>query len=126
MNFELPNSDVGFLDNKFNDKWQTIISDTERGIIIKNYLLPEGYNHIEVKMMILIPQDYPMAALDMFYLLPEIAKISGNSIEALNNENHFNEQWQRWSRHYQWQAGVYNIATHFQVIKNSLIEELDR
>lgn len=126
MNFELPDDDVGFLKNSFKDKWQTVMSDTERGIVINNYPLPKDYNHTEVEMMILIPQDYPMAALDMFYLFPEITKTNGNNIEALNNESHFDRQWQRWSRHYPWQAGIHNIATHLQVVKNSLEEELER
>lgn len=126
MNFELPDDDVGFLENEFKGKWQTIISDTERGIIVKKYSLSEGYNQSEVEMMILIPQDYPMAALDMFYLLPGIAKTNGSDIKALNNEEHFGKQWQRWSRHYTWEAGIHNIATHFHSIKDSLEGELQR
>lgn len=125
MDFELSDDDIGFLDSDFKG-WQTIISDVERGIIIKNHLLPEGYNCQKVEIMILIPQDYPVAALDMFYISPEITKTNSRNIEALDNETHFNRQWQRWSRHYQWQAGIHSIATHLQVVKNSLIEELER
>lgn len=126
MDFELPDDDIGFLENAFKGKWNTVTIDTERGIIINNYPLPKGYSHTEVEMMILIPQDYPMAALDMFYLLPEITKTNGGTIGALNNEPHLDRQWQRWSRHYEWQAGIHNIATHLHIVKNSLEEELKR
>ena len=127
MDFDLPEDDIGFLDSAFGrENWHTIIKDAEQGIVIKKYSLPQGYNQPTVAMMILIPQDYPMAALDMFYLSPDISKTNGKSIGALQNEAHFDKQWQRWSRHYPWKAGTYNIATHMQVVKNSLIEELDR
>lgn len=124
MDFELLDDDVGFLNSTFNNKWQTIISSVARGIVIENYSLPSGYNLLEVKMMILVPQDYPMARLDMFYISPSIAKNNGNPIQQLGNATHFGIQWQGWSRHYTWQAGIHNIATHFQVIKNFLEEEL--
>lgn len=124
MDFELPDDDIGFLNNSFPSRWKTIVSDVERGIVINNYALPVGYTLPEVEMMILIPPDYPMAQLDMFYLSPDVAKTNGNAIGTVINELHFNNQWQRWSRHYQWQAGVHNIATHLQVVKNSLEEEL--
>ncbi len=126
MDFALPDDDTNFLNTSFNGKWDGIVSNVERGIIIKNYPLPDGYNHKEVEMMILVPQDYPVAALDMFYIFPEITKTNGRIIEALNTESHLDRQWQRWSRHYPWQAGIHNIATHLQVVKNSLIEELNR
>ena len=123
MDFELPDDDIGFLNNSF-DVWQTIISNVERGIIIKNYSLPDGYNCQQVEMMILVPQNYPAAALDMFYISPDIIKTNGRSIGALSSGAHFDRQWQRWSRHYQWQAGIHNIATHLHAVKNALEDEL--
>lgn len=126
MDFELLDDDVGFLNSTFNDKWQTIPSTVAQGIVIENYSLPSGYNPSEIKMMILVPQNYPMAQLDMFYTSPSIAKNNGNPIQALNNVQHFGMQWQGWSRHYTWQEGIHNIATHFQAIKNFLEEELQR
>lgn len=126
MDFELSEDDASFLNNTFPDRWKTIVSGVERGIAISPYHLPKGYNLLKVNMMILIPQNYPVAKLDMFYLSPEIAKTNDESIAALNNETHFDRAWQRWSRHYSWQAGIHNIATHLQVVKNSLEEELLR
>lgn len=120
MGFKLPKDDLGFLEDSFRGKWETIVDEVERGILIKNYFLPEGYKQLDVEMMILVPQNYPMAALDMFYVSPDIAKVTGNNIVALSNESHFSKRWQRWSRHYQWEAGIHNIATHLQVVKNAL------
>ncbi len=126
MSFELPNDDIEFLNLEFNNQWEYKKNDAERGIIIKNYPILEGYSCVEVSLMILVPQNYPVSALDMFYVLPEITKTNGNAISALENENHFDIQWQRWSRHYNWQAGIHNIATHLTVVKNCLKEELQR
>ncbi len=126
MDFELPEDDVGFLNNSFEGRWSTIINSTEQGIIIRNYSLPEGYDPSEVKVMILIPQNYPMAALDMFYLCPGTFKKNGHNIEQLSDESHFDKQWQRWSRHYEWQAGTNNIAIHLKFVENALIDELKK
>ncbi len=126
MDFVLPDDDIDRLNNDFSGRWKTIINDVERGIVISHYALPPGYSLPEVNMLILVPQGYPMAQLDMFYLSPGVAKTNGNAIGALKNEVHFDQQWQRWSRHYQWQAGVHNMRTHLDVAENSLDEELLR
>ena len=120
MDFALPDDDVGFLNNSFPSRWRTIVSTVDRGIVISRYALPACYTLQEVEMMILIPQNYPMAELDMFYLSPEVTKTNGNAIGGVSNETHFDRQWQRWSRHYQWQAGIHNIATHLGVVNNAL------
>lgn len=126
MDFILPAQDLDFLNNKFKDKWQSIISNNEQGVIVTKYSLPKGYSQSEVDIMILIPKDYPMAQLDMFYILPEITKTNNTNIKALNKENHFDKQWQRWSRHYDWQPGIYNIATHFHIIEQALVKEVQK
>lgn len=124
MNFKLPSDDIEFLNSQFNNQWEYKKNDTERGIVVQNYSLPVGYSSAEVCLMILVPENYPISKLDMFYLLPGVDKTNGRVINALNNEDHFDIQWQRWSRHYPWQAGVSNMATHLQVIKNCLMEDL--
>lgn len=126
MDFELPDDDVGFLNNAFPGKWKTIVGTVERGIVISRYALPVGYALSEAEIMILIPQEYPMAQLDMFYLSPDVAKTNGNAIGTVSNVSHFNRQWQRWSRHYQWQVGVHNIATHLGTVRNALESELSK
>ena len=126
MDFELPEDDIGFLNHSFKNSWSTVIDSKEQGIIIKNYSLPEGYDQARVEVMILIPQNYPVAALDMFYLCPSIFKKNADSIEQLSDESHFDKQWQRWSRHYNWKAGINNIATHIKFVENALIKELKK
>ena len=126
MCFHLPQDDTDFLDDSFNKRWKRIADDKERGIVIEGYLLPEGYNQSEAEMMLLIPLNYPMAALDMFYVSPDITKVSGNDIAALDSEVHLSRKWQRWSRHYDWLEGIHNIATHLAVVENALRDELQR
>ena len=119
----LTEDDVQYLNQEFPDSWNEIVDDSS-GIIVKNFSLPLGYNIDKVELLIIIPNDYPMAALDMFYLYPEIHKKNRATIEALTNEIHFGKQWQRWSRHYSWLPGIHCLATHMKVVRNSLEEEL--
>lgn len=126
MDFSLPNDDLEYLNYNFGEKWEGKTHNNEKGIIINDYTLPSDYNHKIIRMMILIPNNYPMSQLDMFYVSPNITKMNGKPIGALMNENHLNEQWQCWSRHYNWRPGEDNIATHFKVIENSLKEEIER
>lgn len=126
MSFNLPDDDKVFLNTQFNEKWETVTLNGEQGVIITDYELPVGYNESKIELMLLVPQDYPMSALDMFYVSPDIAKQNGNSIEALTNEPHFSKEWQRWSRHYQWEPGAHSVATHLKFIENCFNEELQR
>ena len=123
MDSALTDDDIKYLNITFNGHWQEI-TEQVRGIIIKDYLLPLGYNISKAEMMIIIPNGYPMAALDMFYLHPKICKQNSNVISALTDEVHFGKSWQRWSRHYLWIPGVHNLSTHMRVIQNSLKQEL--
>ena len=97
----------------------------KRGLIIQNYRLPAGYTPEQSDLMLLIPANYPAGAIDMFYFVPSIARIDGLDISALAPEIHFERTWQRWSRHYQWQPGIDNIATHICFVGNQLKSELE-
>lgn len=121
--FPLPDDDREYLDANFPD-WAPVIEENKWGIIIQNYPIPNGYTPDTTDLMIIIPQDYPMGAIDMFYFSPGIARKDGTAINALSDETHFNQTWQRWSRHYQWQPGVDNIAKHISYVRNQLKSEI--
>ena len=111
--------DKDFL-NSLGKEWET---DAElRMIVIHDFEMPEGYNHGTNDLMLVIPPNYPAAGLDMFYLAPGVQRKDGRQIEALAKETRDGRQWQRWSRHYPWQAG-YGVANHMDVVKRSLKED---
>lgn len=123
---DLPLDDKQYLNTTFLNKWRIESIKSECGLVISDYPLTEGYNFSKVELLILIPNNYPMAHLDMFYLDPGIVRADGKPIEALQNEIHLGKKWQRWSRHYQWRAGLDNIKTHIYIIENSLKNELKK
>lgn len=120
----LTSDDTKYLQEHYPDQWEMRDEGGLVGLIIKNYLLPKGYQPEKANLMVIIPHDYPMAALDMFYLHPPVARQDGMGIGALCIENHFNMGWQRWSRHYSWKPGDHCLATHLAYIENALKFEL--
>ncbi|MDA7955892.1 MAG: hypothetical protein MPK34_01450 [Gammaproteobacteria bacterium] len=117
--------DKEFLDANYN--WGLCEDDTTgmRGVVIHDYCLPAGYTPQKTELMLLIPANYPMGNIDMFYFAPRIARADNIGINALADEIHFGIQWQRWSRHYPWEPGVDSIVTHVGFVANQLKLELE-
>ena len=118
----LTKNDIEYLNYRFNGYWEEKTEET-RHLIIKNYPLPVGYNIDKVELMIIIPSGYPMAALDMFYLYPEVHKKNKQEIPAICHMGYFAKNWQRWSRHYSWKPGIHTLSTHIEVVENILKKE---
>ena len=120
----LPEEDEEFL-NSNGHHWKPLDEmGAKHGLLIKCFPIPDGYRPATTDLMLLIPADYPAAGIDMFYFDPGIARNDRRDIGALEIETHFNRNWQRWSRHYDWRAGVDNVATHITYVKNQLESEL--
>lgn len=120
----LPEEDTDFLNSDYNDQWEELSEAGKRGLLIKDYPLPEGYTPGKTNLMLLIPDSYPAGMIDMFYFNPPVERQDGVGIGALANETHFGQQWQRWSRHYEWRPGIDNVATHITHVSNELKSEL--
>ena len=121
----LPSEDIEYLNANFPN-WKLLFENSKNGIRIPDYQLPSGYTPEKSNLMIIIPSNYPTAKIDMFYFYPCIRKKDGTGIEALSKEVHFGENWQRWSRHYDWRAGIDSIATHISYIYNQLKFEIGK
>lgn len=122
--YPLPDEDVEFLRGNYSNAWEQVGEADKRGLVISNYRLPCGYAPDKTELMLLIPANYPTAGIDMFYFSPSVARADGQSIDALSDEFHFGQQWQRWSRHYEWRPGEDCIATHIAYVGNQLKFEL--
>ncbi|MBP1886538.1 multiubiquitin domain-containing protein [Sinorhizobium mexicanum] len=109
----LPSTDRQFLEN--NGLAYEIVGDGEAsGVVIKNFPLPPGkFDHDTVDIMIQLPCGYPDASVDMFYTMPWIKlKASGRYANCADVSHQFaGQNWQRWSRHADWRAGIDGIRT---------------
>lgn len=128
--FRLPPEDEQYLDwfdEQHESSWKRKVEgpgDCKWGLFIENFPIPEGYNRKRSTLMLLIPTGYPGAGLDMFYFHPHLARKDEQEIGALADEGHFATNWQRWSRHYDWNPGEDNIISHVEYVLLELNKEI--
>ena len=123
----LPPEDSEYLDGNYEKRWSIITAGPgKNALLIEHFPIPEGFDCETSTLMVLIPSGYPGSALDMFYFDPSLARSDGEGINALASEVHFERSWQRWSRHYGWEAGVDSIVRHVEYVKRQLRHEVCR
>ncbi|TIQ24626.1 multiubiquitin domain-containing protein, partial [Mesorhizobium sp.] len=109
----LPSADRRFLeDNGLN--YEIIGEAGSGGVVIKNFPLPPGkFDREAVDIMIQLPAGYPDASVDMFYTSPWIKlKSTGGYAKCADVAHQFaGTNWQRWSRHADWRAGIDGVRT---------------
>lgn len=93
-------------------------------IVIDHWKLPiQKFDHDEVSLLLLLPNGYPDAAPDMFYVNPWV-KVRGSSKwpKAASVSHMFLEiNWQRWSRHWSdWRPGKDGIQTWLVKVGHAL------
>lgn len=125
MNFNLHPEDEEYLNANFPSSWKTEAEGNKNGIIIREYSVPKGiYTPEKSDLMIIVPTDYPTAAIDMFYFCPALARKDGREVTRIASEIHFDKSWQRWSRHYQWEPGKCSVITHISWVANQLKHDM--
>jgi hypothetical protein len=115
--FKLPEADEGHL----ADKGYSWAVDQMGNLVIRGLPVSnQKYDKASVDLMVRIPGGYPMTALDMFYVSPELKLRNGGwPVGAEVFEQHGGRLWQRFSRHLQaspWRPGVDSIKTFLAVI----------
>ncbi|NOZ51693.1 MAG: hypothetical protein GXP08_00920 [Gammaproteobacteria bacterium] len=128
MAFALLDKDRAYL-NALDIEWKTVLDGGRRWLIIRNYILPSGYNHEHTTIAIEIPTTYPGAAIDMFYVYPALTLANGGKIEQTQSTvNIVGTTYQRWSRHLngatRWNPLTDCVVTHLAVIEESLLREV--
>lgn len=92
---------------------------TELGVIVWRAPLPV-HSADQSDVLILVDQQYPVSALDMFYLQPEIS-LRGGSVPGYSSslESHVGRRWRRWSWHRNgvWTPGVDGLLSHWAFIE---------
>ena len=128
--FDLPEEDVDYLE-ELGLSWETLVEGCVQWLMLHAVSLPEGYITREVSVAIRIPPGYPVAALDMAYFHPFLARRDGRAIPQANVVQQLDgKRWQRWSRHRttqnQWQPGIDNVKSHLALIEHWLEREPKR
>ena len=124
--YELPEEDMEYLNAHYPSQWKKVSEGNGKyGLLIENFSLPDGYNVEKSTLMLVVPSGYPGSGLDMFYFDPPLNRPDGREISALAIEIHFARQWQRWSRHYQWNPGEDSLVKHIGYVINELQREVN-
>ncbi|MCC7333849.1 MAG: multiubiquitin domain-containing protein [Pirellulaceae bacterium] len=123
--FDLPEEDAAFL-NSLGLNWETVKEERVRWLLIHGYPIPHGFNVNRATMAIKVEGGYPPAKLDMAYFLPHLSKQSGTGIPNLTPLKIDGEEYQQWSRHYEWREGVDDLAVHYRRVEQWLLDELKR
>ncbi|MDG9927968.1 MULTISPECIES: multiubiquitin domain-containing protein [unclassified Pseudomonas] len=106
-------------------RWETVLNGTNRWLLIHDYELPEGYSHDKVEMALLVPSDYPMAQVDMFYVYPPLSLANGAGIPATQvTGNVDNVTFQGWSRHRPWNPATDTIISQLAMVDGCLLKEV--
>lgn len=126
--FALLGKDTAYL-NALEILWETKVDGQRRWLILKDYPLPDGYNHKNVDIAVEIPLAYPDAALDMFYCNPPLQLGSGKTIDRTESKQVIDgKSYQRWSRHLssatRWNPKYDSVITQMTVIEESLLREV--
>lgn len=67
--------DCQYLNENYRERWKKICENSEQGIVIHGFKIPTCYKPTQSDLMLIIPKDYPVAMIDMFYFLPEIKEM---------------------------------------------------
>lgn len=119
--------DEAFL-NSYGLRWETIV-DGSTWFLLHDFPLPDGYTVPTVTLAIRIEGGYPLAALDMMYVYPVLARRDGKPIPQADIMQPIDGRlFQRWSRHRTtanpWVPGLDSLETHIYLIEEFFATEL--
>jgi hypothetical protein len=126
--FALLDVDEAHLDG-LGCKWETVVSDGRRWLLIHDYQLPVGFNRSSTRLALDIPPSYPGAEIDMFYFNPPLDLASGGGIPSTHITATINGTvYQGWSRHRgpqsPWKPATDNVITHLGLVEGALHKEV--
>lgn len=128
--FRLLGVDEAFLEQS-GWRWRTVLDRGRRWLIIDNYQLPPGFSATAVAMALEIPNTYPGAQIDMFYVAPVLLLANGSRIGATETLITIGGvTYQRWSRHRgqasPWNPKIDNVRTHLTLVDGALSREVNQ
>ncbi|MBM1689279.1 multiubiquitin domain-containing protein [Sulfitobacter geojensis] len=126
--FQLLEKDETYLQQR-GLSWETFQEGGRRWLLLRKFVLPEGYNHAVVDIAIDVPVAYPRAEIDMFHCLPHLTLKAGGVIGETTGRTPIQGQtYQQWSRHLngktRWDPTTDSVMTHIAVIEAALLKEV--
>lgn len=130
--FNLLDEDEAFL-NKLDPNWTTLTvpgpNDVRRWLVIHDYHVVPGYSAATVTLALEIPRTYPAAQIDMFYVYPPLALVTGVEIPRTQVRAVIGEvEFHGWSRHRgeasRWDPNSDNVITHLALVEAALLKEM--
>lgn len=124
---ELLNPDAArYLEEK-GFRYETAVENNMVCLVIKDFVLPPGYQPTQVDLLIRLPLQFPDVAPDMFWTDPPVRYSTGAVPPAADlMEIHLGRSWQRWSRHFagaQWRPGIDDLRSYLRLIRSTLGRE---
>lgn len=126
--FALLDVDESYLDG-LGWKWETVVSEGRRWLLIHDYELPVGFNYSSALLALDIPPAYPGAQIDMFYFNPPLDLAKGGGIPSTQITSIINGiVFQGWSRHRgpqsPWKPATDNVISHLGLVEGALYKEI--
>ena len=127
--FALLDADTEYLD-RLQLKWETIIDDERRWLIIHQFPVPTGYTVSDTMLALEVPELYPGAAIYGFYAYPPLALASGRTIPRTQLRGSIlGLEFHGWSRHRgssaPWDPTTDNVVTHLGLVEAALTREVE-
>lgn len=109
--------------------WETFMDAGRRWLLLRNFVLPDGYNAQVVDIAIEVPPTYPRSEIDMFHCYPHLALKSGHEIPQTSVRTSIGgRSFQRWSRHLngqtRWNPATDSVMTHIAVVEAAILKEV--
>jgi hypothetical protein len=121
----LPARDEAFLVDR-GWRWELLPDPAGGGyLVVSNFAVGGGgFTPPSTDLMVRIPPQYPLTALDMWYCNPPLRIAStGQFAQATEQmESHLGKSWQRFSRHLNgsWKPGLDSLRSFFVFIQREL------
>lgn len=127
--FALLDADEDYLDAVF-PRWETIVDAGRRWLVIEEYRVPGGYTAEITTLALEIPESYPGAQIDMFYVHPPLVLQTGREIDRTQVRAVIQgTEFHGWSRHRglgsEWKIGVDNVITHMALVESAIQKEAE-
>jgi len=109
---------------KLEERGLTYVEDeAQRFLVLPAHPLPDGlYHEMSCDVLVVIPQNYNQAGIDMLWTYPHLTRLDGKPIPSVNgpggadNRTFDGREFCRWSRHWNrapsiWRPGKDDVVT---------------
>ncbi|WP_186830516.1 E2/UBC family protein [Mitsuaria sp. TWR114] len=96
-------------------------------VIVPAVALPKHWNRSNTDVLIHVPQGYPIAAMDMFWVPPGLTLADGRTPQNADlQETYGGQVWQRFSWHYpqpqRWDPATSGVMSHMRFVRTRLAQ----